>query len=371
MKIAERMLGIERSLLRKIFDSAPNDSLNLGLGEIRFPTPRLLIKSGQKILENGYLGYTPNAGLFETRQVIADYYENLIDPDQVCVTNGAEEGIFASILSTVNPGDEVLLTDPCFVAYSSVIKMAGGIPVYIGLPSENSFELNYDNIKAKISPRTTTFLFSNPSNPLSKSFSSEERESIIKISRENNITIIADEIYRDLYYHQRSESFLESTDNVIVISGLSKSHCMTGWRLGWVATNNKSVLTAIVNAHQYISTCASYISQKVTVMALSEAGMATVNSLKNILKTNLEILLDFMRTHFTNFRFVEPDAAPYLFFTLGTDDILLAQKLAKLGIIVIPGRTFGSNGKGWIRMNYSISKIQLKKLFTKLSLLTI
>ncbi|MBN2460971.1 MAG: aminotransferase class I/II-fold pyridoxal phosphate-dependent enzyme, partial [Candidatus Cloacimonetes bacterium] len=200
MKIARRLQHVKRSEIRSIFETAPADAINLGLGEIHFPTPDLILDAGHKVLEGKYINYTPNAGLPELCQTIARYYDNRIPRNNICVTNGTEEALFAAVQALVDPGDEVLLADPCFVAYETVVRLAGGIPVFFDLQSNMNFSIDRDSLQKALSPRTKLILLCNPSNPLSICFTSSEIDFLVKISTENSLYLLVDEIYRDLYY---------------------------------------------------------------------------------------------------------------------------------------------------------------------------
>ncbi|RLC50275.1 MAG: aspartate aminotransferase, partial [Candidatus Cloacimonadota bacterium] len=185
--LASRINFVEQSVIRKIFEKTPPNSINLGLGEIQFPTPQIFLEYGKEVLDEGYIRYTPNAGLLELRETIAKYYEDRISSANICVTNGAEEAVFASIFCYVNPGEEVMLANPTFVAYETIIKMAQGIPVYFDLNPDAGFRLDKNSFLDKLSSKTKMIILNNPSNPLGIGFSEEEIDFILDICKKKNI----------------------------------------------------------------------------------------------------------------------------------------------------------------------------------------
>ena len=355
------MKDIKKSLIRQIFDSAPKNSINFGLGEIQFPTPKILCEYAKEILDDRNIRYTPNAGIYELRKAIANYYQNIISAENTCVTSGSEEAVYATLASILNPEDEVLLANPCFLAYGSIIEMLNGIPVYFDLISQQNFKLNKDSFLDGISPKTKAVLLNNPSNPLGIIFSQDEIKFILETCHKHRILIIVDEIYRELFLNEKTPSFLELTENVIVISGVSKSHCMTGWRLGWVASHQKDLIDKIITAHQYICTCAPFLSQKVAIKALSEEGMKSTDEIRIKLTRNYEFLIKYFDENHIEYKALKKASSPYFFVNFGIDDRELSKVLLEKGVIVIPGTAFGSNGKNWIRINYGVEREILKK----------
>ncbi len=360
IKYANRIASIEKSTLRQLFDKAPPDSINLGLGEIQFPTPEVVTNRAIDVIRQGNIRYTPNAGLPELQKAIADYYEIPVNKN-ICVTSGAEEAVFASLFSFINNGDEVLIANPTYIAYKTIIKMLGGVAVEFDLNPSSNFELNRNDFTNKISSKTKVLLLNNPSNPTGKCFSEEEIDFMVSKCNENNILIIVDEIYRELYIDNRPTTFLNKTGKIIVISGLSKSHCMSGWRIGWTVSNDPKLIKPIIISHQYICTCAPYISQKVAITALSVKGMKAQNDIRLVLKKNREIVFKFFEKFLPDLFILENTSSPYLFINVNNDSMSLVNDLIKNGLIVIPGVIFGSNGKNWIRLNYAIDKKKLAK----------
>ena len=360
IKYADRIIDIEKSELRQLFDKAPPIAINLGLGEIQFPTPKIITDRAIDIIKHGNIRYTPNAGLPELQKSITDYY-NIQLNNNVCVTAGAEEAIFASLFSFINAGDEVLIANPTYIAYKTIIEMLNGVAVEFSLDPKNNFELDRDDFANRISSKTKVLLLNNPSNPTGRCFSEDKINFIVSKCIENNILIIVDEIYRELYIDKKPTSFLEKSGKIIVISGLSKSHCMSGWRVGWAVSNDPDLIKPIIVSHQYICTCAPYISQEAAITALSVEGMKAQNEIILKLKSNRDFILNQFKQDLPDLPILINTSSPYLFINVKVDDIKLVNELIKNRLIVVPGTIFGSNGKQWIRLNYATHIEKLAK----------
>ena len=360
IKYASRINGLEKSALRQLYDKAPVDSINLGLGEIQFPTPQIITDSAIDIIKKRNIRYTPNAGLPKLQKAIAGYYKIQLN-ENICVTTGAEEAIFASLFSFIDHGDEVLIANPTYIAYKKIIGMMGGVAVEFDLDPLSNFELNREDFKNKITSRTKILLLNNPSNPTGRCFSEEEIDFMVSECFKNNILIIVDEIYRELFINKRPITFLDKTGKIIVISGLSKSHSMSGWRIGWAVSNAPELIKPIIISHQYICTCAPYISQVIAISALSAKGIEAQNDIRLKLKTNRDYVLKLFKRFLPDLTILNNTSSPYLFINVKIDDMLLVNELIKNGVIVIPGVIFGSNGKFWFRLNYAIDKKKLAK----------
>ena len=351
--ISTRLENAEISLIRKLINKAPENAINLGLGEIQFPTPKLLLKYAKEILNNGRINYTPNAGLPELCEAIAGYY-NSTYAENICVTVGAEEAIFATLFSYLDQGDEILIVDPSYPAYKTIIEMLGGAPVYFDLDPQNDFKLDKNSFLSGISDATKMVILNNPSNPLGISFSQDEIEFIFETCYQKNILIVVDEVYRELFLQKRPDSLFERNGNIIIISGLSKSHCMTGWRIGWAISNKPELIKPIITAHQYICTCAPYLSQKVAVKALSAEGLKANEVIREKLRSNRDFILIKFNSFSQDIYILPSTSSPYLFVNLQLNDLLFAERLVASGVIVVPGCAFGNKGKGWLRINYGI-----------------
>ena len=358
---AKRMSGVQKSIIRQIFEAAQGDSINLGLGEIQFDTPKIIRELAADVAINENCRYTFNAGTLELRQNIAEYYLQKVTPAGVCVTCGAAEALHSCFTSFVDPGDEVMIADPTFLAYEASIRINGGTVISYRLDPENDFALDREDFVNKISDKTKIVMICNPSNPLSKCLTVDELHFMADECRKHDIVIFCDEIYRELTYIDRQPSMLDIYENCIVISGISKSHCMTGWRIGWAASSNADYIKTIVVAHQYQSTCAPYISQRAAELAMSKTGLETIAEIKSQLVINRDFMKKFFAENNPDLKYLEPDAAPYIFVNVNGCDKEFAVKAAAKGVVVIPGSAFGESGTGWIRICYALNRDILQK----------
>ena len=358
---AKRMNSVQKSIIRQIFEAAQGKAINLDLGEIQFDTPELLRVYAAEVVMKENCRYTENAGLREIREKVAEYYNNKVEIEGVCITCGAAEAIHSCFTAYINPGDEVMLADPTFLAYEASIKLNQGIPVRYRLDPDKGFGLDREDFKAKINDKTKIVVICNPSNPLSKCLSLEELKFMVEICAQRDVLIIADEIYRELAYIPRQPSIIDLYENSIAISGLSKSYCMTGWRIGWAASRRAEYIQPVVVAHQYQSTCAPYLSQKVGILALSEEGIQTIAAIKSRLIANYEFIKAYLADKLPEMEYLPPEAAPYIFIRVNRDDVKLAAELCQKGVIVIPGSAFGASGKNWIRISYALNQDLLEK----------
>ena len=355
-KIANRLKCVEKSAIRQIYDSAPADAINLGLGEIQFTLPEFLKQKANEIIRTNHLGYSANAGLIGLRQTICNYYQCQFN-ENVCVTAGAEEALFATLFSYLNKNDEVLIANPSFLAYKTIVEMLGARISLFDLDANNNFRINEYSLLSAVSQKTKAMILSNPSNPLGISLEQEEIDLVIDVCSKNNILLIVDEVYRELFLNKRPQTFLNSDIDIIVISSLSKSHCMSGWRIGWAISTNEALISPIIRSHQYICTCAPVISQMVAIEALSPQGMQAKEEIRKKMIKNRNIAVDFLQS--AKIGFLSNTSSPYLFLMVHDDDWQIAKDLSELGVIVIPGSAFGSNGTGYIRISYGLNENNL------------
>ncbi len=344
---------MEKSIIRQIFDSAPPDSINLGLGELQFPMPEYLHSEAVKILFNENLRYTPNAGLKNSRIAVANQYSGA-NYQQVVLTNGAQEALYASLKTILNPGDEIILPDPGFSAYQSIVKMLGGVAKYYKLDERHNFSLDKDSLFSQISPKTKAILINSPGNPSSTSLSENELNVIANSCRIHDLYLISDEIYSSLYLEKQAPSAHEIYDKSIIVSGLSKSHCMTGWRIGWVKAPLE-IAQEISVTHQYLTTCANYLSQRLCEYAFTQEADLYQRELRAKLRLNYRNFHDIM----SNLSPIKSDAAPYIFINILKDGYEFAKKMLEYKVIVIPGIAFSPRLANWIRISYALPQEDL------------
>ncbi|HNX01389.1 MAG TPA: pyridoxal phosphate-dependent aminotransferase [Candidatus Cloacimonadota bacterium] len=358
-QVSSRILDIEKSLIRQIYDSAPSDAINLGLGEIQFPMTDFLKEKAAELIHSTAFYYTPNAGLSELRESVAHYYNDDLNANGVCIMNGAEEALYATLTTFIDTGDKVVIVEPYYPAYNSIVRMLGGIPISLPLDSDNQFSLNLALLQETLKQKPKCMIFSHPSNPLGTVFTREEMQAIVAACRQNDVILIVDEVYRELSLDTPIPSFYGSYEKLLVISGVSKSHCMTGWRIGWVIGKPEHIQPIIIT-HQYISTCAGNLGQRLATQALSEQGMRSISRLNDSLRTNYFVCMETL-CHLNQIEIVKPTAAFYLFLKLGCDDLEFSRSLAERGLITAPGRAFGKLGTGWLRISYGLGMAKLEK----------
>lgn len=368
---ARRLRGIEKSMIRQLFDRARAGSINLGLGEPDLPTPEVIRRAAVRVIQEEQNGYTTHAGLPALRELIAAAYPQLsattttttggsaatttTTPDNVIITAGSQEALYLALMTLVDEGDEVLLPDPGFVAYPTIVRMAGGRPVFYRLPARGAFAFDAEDFRRRLSPRTKAVIVVSPSNPTGRAFSRADFAAMADALRETDAYVISDEIYRDIYFGDaRPASISEHAhaSRSIVISGLSKSMSMTGWRIGWMCGASEVIKSALV-LHGYVTTCASTISQKAALAAWTDEAEATRIETRRIFRARRDELMSLIAREL-NLRAVAPDGAFYLMLDVSAhgNSLEVAERLLEHGVITVPGSAFGSEGEGYLRLSF-------------------
>ncbi|HEU4770340.1 MAG TPA: aminotransferase class I/II-fold pyridoxal phosphate-dependent enzyme, partial [Pyrinomonadaceae bacterium] len=342
------------SVIRQVFDRARPGSINLGLGEPDLPTPGVIRRAAIRAITQEQNGYTSHAGLPELRKKVAGdyaYLEN--DPDRVIITAGSQEALYLALLSLVDEGDEVLIPDPGFVAYPTIVRMAGGVPCFYCLPRNRDFGFDADQFRSALTPRTKVVVCISPSNPTGRTLSPTDLAGIADALRDHSAYVISDEIYRDLYYtSERPESLSSFHDRTIVIGGLSKSMSMTGWRLGWLA-GDRDVVKAALILHGYVTTCASAVSQKASLAAWTDEAENARSQFRSTFRARRDHLLAQVTSEL-RLRVVTPDGAFYTMIDVSGygSSMAVAEALLEEGVITVPGSAFGSESKDFLRVSF-------------------
>jgi aspartate/methionine/tyrosine aminotransferase len=347
--------GIERSPIRQITDRAKPGDISFGLGEPDLPTPNVIRREALRVIQDEQNGYTLQAGLPALRELVAHDYSHLnLSNDQVIITAGSQEAMYLALLTLVGAGDEVLIPNPGFVAYPTIARMAGGIPTYYQLPAIKDFSFDLDEFKLRVTANTKLVVCTSPSNPTGRTLTRAElrdmAEAVAKTAPD--AFIISDEIYRDLYYYgERPSSISEFYPRTIVISGLSKSMSMTGWRLGWIL-GEPAVIAAAHLLHGYVTTCASTVSQKAALAAWSEEGAAARELHRNTFRSRRDHLVSLLRNE--GLRCTTPDGAFYTMVDIRPygSSMDVAEALLKGGVVTVPGNAFGTEGEGFLRCSF-------------------
>ena len=355
--------GIEKSMIRKISDRAKPGSISLGLGEPDLPTPEVINREAVRVIQEERNGYTLQAGLPALRERIAGDYPHLnLSTDQVIVTAGSQESLYLILRTLVEEGDEVLIPNPGFIAYPMILRMIGAKTVTYRLPAANDFGFDLDDFKNKLSSRTRLIICISPSNPTGRALSNQELQGLGEAvsAGGSNAFIISDEIYRELYYTpERPSSISEFYPRTIVVSGLSKSMRMTGWRIGWLA-GDTDVMRAALVLHGYVVTCASSISQKAALAAWTEEAAAARHEYRAIFLKRREHLLALLRNDL-GLRCVTPDGAFYTMVDVSRygDELSVAEAGLEQGVVTIPAAAFGNESKGFLRISFCADEAKL------------
>lgn len=354
-RLPRRLQGVAPTLIRQIFERALPDSINFGLGEPDLPTPQFLREEAARVTLHEQNGYTNHAGLLPLREKIAEQYPHLnLQPNQVCVMVGSQEAMTAAFLAIVDDGDEVLIPNPSFPAYENCVKLSGGEPVYYRLPAEKDFGFDLEEFKSKVTPKTKAVVVISPSNPTGKIFTEEDLRQIAEVLKDTGIYLISDEIYSDLYFtSEKPHSASEFYDKTIIVSGLSKSLSMTGWRVGWVASSQTDVIKACLTVHGFLTVCTSTISQKASLLGWTDEAEKAKADAREIYKRRGEFLIDLFAKEL-NLTATSPEGAFYTMLDVRSigDDLEIAEKFLQNRVITVPGIAFGSEAKGFLRVSF-------------------
>ncbi len=361
----QRIQGIKPSGIRKFFDllEEMTDAISLGIGEPDFVTPWHIRDAGIYSLERGHTKYTSNAGMLQLRREIAAYLKRRFNLEydhssQILVTVGGSEAIDLALRVLVNPGDEVIVPSPSFVCYGPLTEMAGGVPVYVELKGENQFRLTAQQLRDAITPRTKALVLPFPSNPTGGIMERADLEAIAQVLEGTDIMVISDEIYAELTYGQRhvSPANLPSMyDRTVVVNGFSKSHAMTGWRMGYVCAP-KPIIGAMVKLHQFGIMSAPTTSQYAAVEAMRN-GDPDIEHMQREYDSRRRYLVEQLNR--IGLECFEPKGAFYVFPCIRstglTSEEFCQQFLLEEKVAVIPGNAFGPGGEGYVRACYAAS----------------
>jgi aspartate/methionine/tyrosine aminotransferase len=349
-----RLRGLQPTLIRQFFERALPDSINFGLGEPDLPTPDFMRREAARIAIEEQNGYTPHAGLPALRQEIAKQYPHLgLDLTDIVVTCGSQEAMTAAFLSIVDRGDEVLIPNPSFPAYNACVRIAEGTPIYYRLPAKKDFAFDVDEFRSKITPRTRAAVVISPSNPTGKILTPTDLQNIADVLRNTGIFLISDEIYADLYFNEKPHSASEFYDKTIIVSGLSKSLSMTGWRLGWAASKEADVARAIHVLHGFLTVCTSAITQKAGLLGWTDEAERAKQHAREVYKKRGDFLVDLFDREL-GLRATSPEGAFYTMLDIRSlgEDIEVAEKCLQNRVITVPGVAFGSEAAGFLRISF-------------------
>jgi aminotransferase len=361
--VSQRVQGIPPSGIRKFFDIAATmqDVISLGIGEPDFVTPEPFLEAGIASLRQGDTHYTSNSGILELRQSLSGHLDNLYsvkyDPeDELLITVGVSEALYLALTAILDPGDEVIVPEPCFVAYVPEVTLAGGVPVTISTFVENDFQVTGKEIEAAITNRTKAILIGYPNNPTGAIMTRERLLEIAALAEKYDLLVISDEIYDQLVYgidHICFATLPGMRERTITLGGFSKDYAMTGWRIGYSAAPAE-ISAGMRKIHQYTIMSAPTMAQVAAIRALQNGG-SYVKDMRDEYDRRRKLIVGGMNQ--LGLSTFEPRGAFYAFPSVaasGMDDKQFAEKLLEEErVAVIPGSAFGSSGAGFVRCSYA------------------
>lgn len=369
--VADKCREMKPSGIRKFFDLATQleGVISLGVGEPDFQTPWNVRQAAISSLEKGKTKYTANSGLSELRTAIGDYLDRKLGvkykaQEEIIVTVGGSEGIDITIRSLINPGDEVLIVEPCFVCYSPIVSLSGGVPVTIRTEEKDEFRLTAEKLREKITDKTKLLILPFPNNPTGGVMTREDLEAVADVLRGTDILVLSDEIYSELTYGSQHCSIVQIEDmqeRTILVNGFSKAFSMTGWRLGYVAAP-EPLIKQMLKIHQYGIMSSPTVSQYAAIEALANCENDVIKMRDEydmrrrwLVKALNDIGLDCF----------EPKGAFYVFPCIKSTGLSSEEFCERLlyehNVAVVPGNAFGECGEGYIRISYAYS---LKHIMT-------
>jgi len=375
--LSKRVAGLKPSGIRKFFDIAATmkDVISLGIGEPDFTTPEPILQAGIRSLQEGETHYTSNWGKIELRQAIADNLKKLYgvsyNPEnEIIATVGVSEALYLTMVAVLDPGDEVIIPTPCFVSYQAEVLLAGGVTVEIPSKIKNDFQLDPDEIRAAITPKTKVIFVGYPSNPTGAVAERETLLEVAKIAEQNNLLIISDEIYDRLVYgfeHVCVPALDESIKRrTVLLGGFSKDYAMTGWRIGY-ACGPAEIIKGLVRIHQYTIMSAPTTAQDAALEAMKSGNTYVEEMVAEYDRRRKLLVSGLNRLGLQTF---EPRGAFYAFPNIqasGMDDETFAETLLKEeGVAVVPGNAFGPGGDGFVRACYATAYEKIEEALQRM-----
>lgn len=367
--VADHVKQLPKSGIRRFFDlvNTMDDVISLGVGEPDFVTPWTIRETGIFSLEKGHTSYTSNLGTPALRREVCRYVEKnyhvSYNPDNECIiTIGVSEALDIAMRSLLNPGDEVLYTEPCFVSYPAEVRMAHGVPVPLETRFEDEFALDPEMLRRKITPKTRVLLLNFPCNPTGAVMPVENLRRVAEIAIEHDLVVITDEIYSELLYegeHVSIASLPGMRERTLFLHGFSKAFAMTGWRIGY-ACGPREIIDAMMKVHQYAIMCASTMAQEAALEALRN-GAKEMARMRDSYCERRNLIVDGLNR--IGLECLLPKGAFYAFPSIrstGLDSTEFAERLLKAErVAVVPGVAFGGSGEGFVRCCYATAASEL------------
>jgi len=374
--ISHRVQSVPPSGIRRFFDivATMKDVISLGIGEPDFVTPEPILKAGMASLHRGETGYTSNSGILELRQAVSRNLKRLYDVDydpetEILITVGVSEALYLALTALLDPGDEVIVPQPCFVAYTAEVTFAGGVPVTIGTRVEDNFQVTAEAIESKITPKTKALLIGYPNNPTGAVMSRENLAQIGQLAEQYDLLVISDEIYDRLVYdgaHVCFSALPGMHPRTILLSGFSKDYAMTGWRLGYAAAPPE-ILAAMRKVHQYTIMSAPTTAQTAALEAL-QRGEGPVEAMRQEYDRRRRLIVRGLNE--IGLKTFEPQGAFYAFPSIDvsgmTDEEFAERLLNEEQVAVVPGNAFGAGGEGYVRCSYATAYEKIEQALERM-----
>jgi aminotransferase len=375
--LSKRVAGLKPSGIRKFFDIAATmkEVISLGIGEPDFTTPRPILEAGIRSLQAGQTHYTSNSGKLEVRRAVADNLQNLYgvsyDPvNEILLTVGVSEALYLTFTAILDPGDEVIIPTPCFVSYQAEVILAGGVPVEVPSCMEDNFQLDPDEIRKAITPRTRAIFVGYPNNPTGAVATRQALSRVAQMAVEHDLIIVSDEIYDRLVYdfdHVCVPALGEEIrKRTVLLGGLSKAYAMTGWRIGY-ACGPADIIKGMVRIHQYTIMSAPTTAQDAALEALTNGEKYVQEMVAEYDRRRRLIVSGLNKLGLTTF---EPKGAFYAFPKItasGMDDEAFAEALLKEEhVAVVPGNAFGKGGEGFVRCSYATAYEKIEEALRRM-----
>ncbi|MFC1928035.1 aminotransferase class I/II-fold pyridoxal phosphate-dependent enzyme [Chloroflexota bacterium] len=374
--ISQRANQLSPSGIRKFFDllASVEGVISLGVGEPDFSTPWPICEAAIESLEKGFTMYTSNLGMPELRQELSRYLKNNYnleyDPgSELLITVGVSEALDLAMRAILDPGDEVITPDPCYVSYTPCIVLAEGTPVMVPTNEEDSFEVSAAAIEARITSRTKAILIGYPANPTGSVMSRGKLAEVAEVARRHHLLVISDEIYAKLVYgveHTCVATLPEMKENAILLGGFSKAYAMTGWRIGYAAAP-REIIATMTKIHQYTMMCAPTMGQVAAIEALKSGEESAAEMTEEYNRRRLVITKGLRDIGLPCF---EPKGAFYAFPSIKgtgmTSEEFAERLLTEEKVAVVPGSAFGQCGEGYVRCCYATSLTDIEEALDRM-----
>lgn len=377
MKLAERVSDLKPSLTRQLFDMAQGvpDVVDLTLGDPDIIPPQSIRDAACRAIQEGRTRYSANAGLLAAREAIAAFnsqeYGRQISPDEIVLTVGGMEAIYLCLASLINPGDEVVVPAPYWINYVQMTRLCGGVPVLVPTTEENKFSVTVEAVRAAVTDKTRVLILNSPNNPTGRAISESTLKGLAELACEKDLFVISDEVYRSLLYDGRKHcsisSFPDMKERCAIIDSMSKRFSMTGWRLGY-AILPRELAVCITRFQENVAACAPLPSQYAAVAAYG--SRFDVEPLREEFRERRDVVVEGI-SKIQKLSLSGVDGTFYAFVNIsqcGLDSLTFATELLKKRrVAVVPGRTYGKEYDGYVRIAFTLKKERLQEALKRIA----